>query len=733
MPRRDERLKELMSGTLVIAEKRNLAIDIANALSSSVQQASGYFIAGSVKVTYCSGHLLENEKPDEVDPRMAAWTLDNLPYIPTAWPMRPRSMKDESGRDVKKNGKVVLDERVVKQLETIGRLLSQATEVVHAGDADREGQLIVDEVLEHLNNRKPVKRVWLQELNPQGIRRAFERMKPNAEYRLLSKSAVGRSRADYLVGMNATRGYTRLWQEAGNSGMVNVGRVQTPTLWLVWQRENERANFKPLDHYGLRADLSHVNGGFEGVWVPKQGADFLDEDGRVLVRQAACDVADRVRGRQGVVKSLTTERKKESQPLPYTLLELQKAAAKLGLRPADTLAIVQALYEIHKVVSYPRTDSPYLPEEDHGSAAAVLKAVQANFEPDWPFKGDVDLSIKSPAWNDKKLGSHFGLVPTVGLKPVAQLSAMEKAVYMMVVRRYLAQFMPAHEFDATTVVVVCEGESFKASGKIVRVLGWRSIYQSGIARATPTGKESKEESALPVLAEKDTVRFMDVTIQEKRTVAPPLLDSASLLDAMKDVHRFVQDPKVKRLLKDVEGLGTEATRANVISDLVRRGYIAEVPKQKGKDVEYVTTEKGRGLLSIVQDQLARPDLTAWFEGQLEGIREGSTTLERFEASVTKFVAQMVERLKMPEARQAVPQVKDPNSRPCAKCGGRLRLRQAKATKEKFWGCGGYPECRHTEEYVAERDDPKKAARGKSSRKATGLRRAAPKVSGRKGN
>lgn len=510
--------------------------------------------------------------------------------------------------------------------------------------------------------------------------------------------------------------------------MVNVGRVQTPTLWLVWQREQERANFKPTDHYGLRADLSHSHGDFEAYWTPKASSAYLDDQGRVIVREAAEEVADRVMGKQGLVESVKTERKKENQPLPYTLLELQKSAAKLGLRPADTLAIAQALYETHKLVSYPRTDSPYLPEEDHGSAGAVMKAVKTNFAPDWPFKGELDLTIKSPAWNNKKLQAHFGIVPTIGLKSVAQLSAMERSIYMMVVRRYMAQFMPVHEFDATNVLVTCENETFRATGKIVRVAGWKVIYQSGNQSQGDRQKDENEERALPAIAEKDAVVFRGVEIQKKRTVAPPLLDSGSLLDAMKDVHRFVQDPKVKRLLKDVEGLGTEATRASVISYLVSRGYIAEVPKQKGKDVEYITTEKGRGLLSIVQEQLARPDLTAWFEGQLEAIREGSTTLERFEASVTRFVEQMVERLKSPEARQAVPQVHDPNARPCVKCGGRLRLRQAKASKEKFWGCGGYPECRHTEEYVAHRDEPRKPDRtkGGGGKKVPGLRRASPR-------
>lgn len=714
-------------GQVVIAEKKSLAEDIANALSNSVQRGPGFFIAGHVKVTYCSGHLLENEKPDEMDPSMAVWSLENIPYIPSAWRMRPRSLKDNFGRDVKKNGKVVLDDRVVTQIEVIRSLVAGASEVIHAGDADREGQLIVDELLETFGLNKQVKRLWLQELNPQGIRKAFDRMKPNSEYAQLSNSAKGRSRADFLVGMNGTRGYTTLWQRAGNDGMVNVGRVQTPTLWLVWHRENERATFKPVDHFGVKVSLVHANGTFDAVWSPPAESAFLDEEGRVLSRAVAEQVASKVKGRDGLIESVVTERRKDGQPLPYTLLDLQKAASKLGLRPNEVLEIVQALYEKHKVVSYPRTDNPYLPEEDHANAPKVISAIKANFNPDWPFPGDVDLTIKSPAWDDKKLGAHFGIIPTVGLKPVSQLSAMEKAVYGMVVRRYLAQFLPKHEYDATNVVTVCEDERFKSSGKIVRVLGWKVLYESQ-AKTGQVQAGAKVEAALPAVAQGDGVRFAEVAVQAKRTEAPPLLDSALLLDAMKNAYKYVQDPKVKRLLKEVEGLGTEATRANIIQYLVSRGYIAEVPKAKGKDIEYVTTDKGKALLRIVQQQLATPDLTAWFEGQLEAIRDGTTTLQKFEDAVARFVVQFVERIKSPDALKGVPQVQDAESRPCPKCGGRLRVRLAKEQKEKFWGCRAYPTCKHTEPFVPERDAPKKtkAAGGGAGRKLPGVRRAQPR-------
>jgi len=718
---------------VVIAEKKSVAADIAAALSDNVQARSGYFDAGSVKVTYCSGHLLENLKPDEIDPRMVSWSLETIPFIPASWPMRPRSAKDERGRDIKKNGKVVLDERIVQQLETIRKLVNGASEVVNGSDADREGQIICDEVLEWMGYTKPVKRLWLQELNPQGIRKAFARLKPNSEYLKLSQSALARSRADYLVGLNATRGYTKLWQTVGNEGMLNVGRVQTPTLWLVWNRENERATFVPVDHFGVKVDLEHTGGSFDGVWVPQERSSFHDDEGRVLSKAVAASVVAKVLGKVGVIESVKTDAKKESQPLPYTLLELQKSASKLGLRPNETLEVVQSLYEKHKLVSYPRTDTPYLPEEDHAQASKVLDSVKVNFDPEWPFAGTVDTSIKSPAWNDAKLGAHYGIIPTVGRKSVTALSPMEKAVYGMIVRRYLAQFMPANEYDATVVMTQVEGERFKSTGRIVRVKGWKVLYESNSSKQTTaaTAAKGKVDRPLPALAEGDSVDVAGAELVSKRTEAPPLLDSSLLLDAMKNVHKYVVDEKVKRMLKEVEGLGTEATRANIIADLVGRGYIAEVPKKTGKDVDYVTTAKGRGLLNIVQKQLAAPDLTAWFEGQLEGIREGTTTLERFEAAVGRFVTQFVERIKDPAALQAVPQVDDGESRPCPKCGGRLKIRLTKEKKERFWGCRAYPACSHTEAFVPERDEKKAPKANPKSRGGGGVARPAAKKAARK--
>lgn len=673
---------------LFIAEKPSLARDVAAALGRPVSAAQGFLDAGSDRVTYCVGHLLEFEKPDEMRPDLARWSLDTLPFLPGEWVLRPRSLKDQSGRDVKKNGKVVLDPKVVAQLKVIRDLLAWCTCVVHTGDADREGQMIVDEVISHWGCRKPVMRLWLQELNPQGIQKAMSRMKDNEQYRGLSESAVARSRLDFVLGMNATRGYTRLWQEAGQDGMLNVGRVQTPTLWLVRNRELERESFKAVDHFGVKAAISHANGEFEAFWVPPKGAAFLDEEGRVVAESAAALVAGEIQGERAIVESVVTQRKIESQPLPYTLLELQKAANRLGLKPDETLEAAQWLYETAKVLSYPRTDCPYLPEEDHKRGRPVMEALRENFGATWAPPGEVDFAIKSPAWNDSKLGAHHGIVPTIGRSQAGGWSERHKLVYGLVATRYVAQFMAPYEYDATAAVLRARGHEIRATGRVTVVEGWRALYRS---------RGPKDELAiLPPMALLDEVTILEAQVVRKRTEAPPLLDGASLLDAMKNAHKFVQDPTVKSKLKEVEGLGTEATRAAIIASLIRNGYIREVAKKTGKSrsSDYATTERGQLLLQVVSDDLSRPDLTAWMEGKLESIVQGHGDLVSFGAITERFVRRVVERIKDPAAKTKLPVGSSP-AKACHVCSGTMSLRRAKATGEWFWGCRRYPDCRGT--------------------------------------
>jgi DNA topoisomerase-3 len=683
---------------VLIAEKPSLAQDIAQAIDPNARRADGFYIAGSDRVTYCIGHLIEQLKPEEYDPSLKAWDLNTLPFVPTEWRMRPRSLKNDRGQDIKKDGRIQLDGKIVAQIDTIRRLVQGATLVVNAGDADREGQLIVDEILTFVGCNAPVQRLWLQELNVPGIKKAMGRMKDNRDYLPLSLSALARSQADFLIGMNSTRGYTKVWQAAGNEGMLHVGRVQTPTLWLVWEREEQRRNFKSVEHYGVKAEVEHANGDFSAAWVPPEKAPYLDDEGRVLNKQEAQRVAVAVKGKDGTVESTKTEPKRQSQPLPYTLADIQKAANKFGFKPLTTLDIVQSLYEKHKIVSYPRTECPYLPEEDHRNATAVLAAVKANYDSEYAFPGTPDLTLKSPAWNDKKLGSHYGLVPTVGRKPVGELSSSEKLIYGLIVRRYLAQFYAVHEYEATVVLIRVAGEQFKATGKVVTQKGWKVLYEG----AGTGGDDEAKAPSLPKVNDGDAVQVTEASVQTKKTEPPALHDGDTLLDAMQNVHRYVTDPAVKSRLKAVEGLGTGATRAGIIENLIAHQYMKEVPKKGAKVkgvVEYVTTEHGAALLKVVSTEVSRPDLTAWFEGKLEEIKEGQMDFARFSSIAEKFTRKLVDEIKDPAQLTRIPKVASDAVKPCTACGGTMAIREKKDTKEKFWGCRKYPECKHTEPYV----------------------------------
>lgn len=657
---------------LFIAEKPSMARSIADALDGSVSNQREYLQVGDDIVTWCVGHLMEQAKPEEYDDRYKLWRLDDLPILPERWKSNPRP-------DVK------------DRVQVIGNLVKRATLVVHAGDPDREGQLIVDEVLDYVGNRLPVQRIWLQELNVPGIRKALAKMKPNSTYKGLLDEAIARSRADWLVGMNMTRAYSLLWRKAGGDGPMHVGRVQTAALGLVVRRDREIEAFVPKDYYNALVRFRHDQGEFVATWRPPIDSPALDNFGRITDQSAAAAVVEKTVGKDGRIGLLKTDRKRMSPPLPYTLADLQKDANKrLALSPQQTLDIAQALYETHKVTSYPRSDCPYLPEAEFGNARAVMTAVFENFGKDnWAakFQGRADLSRRSGAWDDKKLGAHHGLIPTVQRKALAQMSSIEAAVYELIVRRYLAQFYPTYEYDATTVHVEVEGERFQANGTAVVEQGWRRLYPSAAKKDGPKDKEAVLPSGMK---QGDATKVVDGAVSAGKTEPPPRYDGASLVDAMEKAHLHVDDPSVKAKLKEVQGIGTSATRAGIIQALVDRGYLGERKKKVGKSTEFVSSDRGRALIDLVDPKLSKVDMTARFEGRLTDIHDQKTALAQFEAEIRAYVTELIAAaIKAP-----VKVVSQGVAKSCPKCGTAMSLRDG--SRGPFWGCRGYPDCRHTE-------------------------------------
>ena len=515
--------------------------------------------------------------------------------------------------------------------------------MVHAGDPDREGQLLVDEVLRFLGYRGPVERLLVRDLSPEAVRRQLGALEPNGKYRSLSASALARQRADWLYGINMTRLYTLLGRVAGQGGVLSVGRVQTPLLGLIVTRDRAIAGFRPVPYYVVAAEM-RAGGGetFRAVWVPGPGAN-LDPEGRLLSRGAAEEVRRRVCGREGRVAECSEERKTEAPPLPYALADLQMDAGRRArMSAAQVLAACQSLYETHRLLTYPRSDCAHLPEGHRAQARDVLAAIGQQAPAFGPAIAQADLTLRSRAWNDKKVGAHHGIVPTPAVGSAArpaQLGDGERAVYDLVCRRYLAQFYPPHVFLQTRVEVEVAGERFTATGRLVLAVGWKVLSDAAEDDVADGESSSTEDKAaavrLPPLRPGDGVIAVDLAIADKRTLPPKAFNDASLIAAMRGVAKFVRDPAVKKILTDADGIGTPATRADIIETLFERGYVARV----GRAI--VSTETGRALIASLPEVATTPDMTATWEAALRAIGDGTQPLEAFLARVGAHLEQLV--------------------------------------------------------------------------------------------
>ena len=622
-----------MPRTLVIAEKPAMGRDIANALSKQlgqpVQDAGLGQRVGSITVVGAIGHLLELAEPEQYDQKFAfPWQLETLPCMPEQLRWEPKSKKDK--------GKKTPDAGVLARLKYIGEALKSADEVVHAGDPDREGQLIVDNLLRRYRWTGPTKRLWLHAQTEQGIRDAWRQMKSNADQRMLGLSALCRAEADWCVGMNGTRAYSTLWWKRGHKGILNLGRVMTPVIGMIVQREHDIRAFVPVDHFGIVATIE-VPGKppFQATWQRPQdseGRPEFDPTGTLLLsREFAQTIARACSGKPAKLQVIR-QQKADAPPLLFSLTELQKAAAKLGYSPDAVLQAAQALYETHKLTSYPRTDCQYAPTDQWPKADKTIAAICTNLgQPGQPFKfkAPLDPTVKSAAWDDSKLKEHFAIIPLPVLKPIADLPRRDADIYSLIVRQYVAQFSPKHCYWSTTVLATIEGQLFKATGKTVTSEGWRALF----------GATEEQEDKLPDLQDGSVGVANPVQVKAKKTEPPKRFTSITLLDAMEKAWQFVTEPAIKKRLKQVEGLGTSATRAPLIAKIIQHEFVLET--KSGKVITYVPTPKAEVYIKCVPPKLAAPDLTAYFEGLLEDVKEGRMTYENFRAELSKLVLRVV--------------------------------------------------------------------------------------------
>ncbi|GEK46779.1 DNA topoisomerase 3 [Bisbaumannia pacifica] len=570
---------------LIIAEKPSLARAIAEALPGRSQRQEGYLQVGDTRVSWCLGHLLEQASPDAYDPAYKQWRLDHLPILPEPWRLTPRP-------------------KARAQLAVLRRLLKEAREVVHAGDPDREGQLLVQEVIEHLGWKGPVARLLISDLNRPAVERALGRLEDNAAYQALYRAAETRARADWLYGINLTRAWTLVGRQAGHDGVLSVGRVQTPVLGLVVRRDAEIAAFQPRPFHVLWADLQVAGGQLRAWWQPGE-AHPLDDQGRLLARLPAEALAARLPGAEGQLVALQTQDKRQAAPLPYSLSALQVDAARRYKLPAKAvLDICQRLYERHQLITYPRSDCRYLPREHHALAPRTLAGACQGDATLGQWLAGADLSRRSRAWDDAKVGAHHALAPTGRAPDFSRLDDAEARVYRLVVRNVLAQFYPPLETREVKAEFRILDERFRAQGSELKVAGWKPLFTT-----------REETPPLPPLVEGETARALDARVEDRETRPPEPFNDASLIKAMMNIARYVSDPAVKRTLRDSDGLGTEATRAGIIETLVERGYLV-------RDKSSLRASRtGHALINALPEAASRPERTALWEQRLAAIAE----------------------------------------------------------------------------------------------------------------
>ena len=659
---------------LFLCEKPSQGKDIARVLGAR-KGGKGYLANedGSVCVTWAIGHLVEQFSPEQYDPEWKKWNLNNLPIIPSNWKV-----------SAKKNTK--------QQYNVVMQLIKKAQQVIIATDIDREGEMIARELLELARFKGSIARLWLSALDDASIRKGLKNLKNGNETESLYYAGIGRSRADWLVGMNFSRLFTLLAQQNGYQGVMSVGRVQSPTLALVVNRDRQIKNFKPKDYYSL---IGHFNTSQNDVIsstlvIPE---DWLNDEGICLDKAKLQAVEREVQQvKNGNITNVETKREKESAPLVFSLSSLQtKCNALYGYGAQQVLDIAQSLYETHKATTYPRSDCNYLPTEQLAEVPQVINGIFESDNSIAKLKPLLNLKQKSRVWNDKKITAHHGIIPTSKKIDISKLSDEEFNIYDLIRKHYIAQFLPPCEIDKTVINIQCGQFLFVAKGNVTVVPGWKVLFP----KAGKDKKDKKDEQALPQVKINDQCILNNTELKTLTTNPPAHFTEGTLLSAMVNAARFVENEKLKKKLKETEGLGTEATRAALIENLFQKKFI----KKKGKSI--LATENGVALVDNLPQVLRDPGMTALWEQALNAIAEGKMTLQSFMAKQEQFIKMVINEYSNKGLKLSNIKVKK-----CPKCNKAMIKRKGKTSE--FWGCSGYPDCNHIE-FI---DKPKAKKRSK---------------------
>lgn len=596
-----------MGKILVVAEKPSVGRDIARVLKCK-EKMEGALGGERFIVSWAIGHLVALYEPEDYEPSLKKWNFSALPIIPEK--MKLKAVKN-----------------TLPQLKILKKLMNDAeTEsIICATDSGREGELIFRYIYEITGCKKPVKRLWISSMTDAAILDGFEKLKDSQAYDNLYLSARCRSQADWLVGMNASRAYTLQYDT-----LLSIGRVQTPTLAMLVDRKNEIDAFEAKDYYEVKA----LYDDFSGTW-------FLENEGntKLFEKEKADAIAKKVKGQEGRLVSVNKEEKRQPPPLLYDLTELQRQCnRKFGFSAQKTLTITQSLYETKKAVTYPRTDSRYLSSDMVGKIKNTLKKL-SYVEPYKPYAEHIlslsALPVSKRIIDDSKVTDHHAIIPTDGNIKLAGFSEDEKKVYHTIVLRFLSVFYPNYITSVTKIIAEVEKETFLSKGTTVLSDGWMEIYNK-LEEKKDTKTEKEDDQLLPDVKQGDAVQVKDTKVLKKKTKPPQPYTEATLLSAMENAGRFIEDETLKEQMKD-SGLGTPATRAAIIERLIAVGYV----QRKAKSL--LPTDKGCKLIEIVPEELRSAQTTGKWEKGLSSIAKGTMQEERFMGSIKRYVYFLVEQ------------------------------------------------------------------------------------------
>jgi len=656
---------------LFIAEKPSLAKAIAEGLGGG-SKYTGYIQCGSDKVTHCFGHMLELFDPEDYDEKYKQWNMSDLP-IPSVYPptLKPKA-------DAK------------TQFDIIVKLINEADSIVHAGDPDDEGQLLVDEILTHVGNTKPVQRLLIADLNLKPVQKALASLKSNSEFEAMGRSALARSIGDQLFGYNLTRAFTLQGRKQGFDGVLNVGRVQSAVLGLVNARTLANQNHQESFYYDVSGQFS-LSGGNLNAKYQTTDNDLCDEKGRIIELKSADSVKADCEKQDTIISEVQTKEEGKAAPLPYNLSTLQQVCAKqFGYSADDTLNYMQSLYETHKLLTYPRTDCRYLSDEHFANRELILGALSHDHASEL---ASIDIYRQHKAFNAEKITAHHAIVPTEKSAQGITLNAGERNIYKLVCESFIALFYPDSVRDKTRVTLNAQqGRSFVATQSVLKSAGWEVLYKQQTEEDKPIAGID-----LRTLTEGTNTHCDKVTIDKKKTQPPKYFVESTLLAAMTRAAKYCSDPELRKTLeaKDKDNaaesgsIGTEATRASILAKLKANTNLISIEKEKGyKEAVWKTTQQGQELCAALPPEVLAPDTSAIWSGKQADIKAGNMTIEAFIADLDTYLEQRIDAIKTDGINITSNMVACPTCKE-----GHLRKRNS--AKGTFWGCNRYPDCKAT--------------------------------------